>query len=108
MVKSARWLAWGVLGLPLGWACSDGPVTVAELDATAAASSVGGAGGVGGSAAGAAGDPGTGGNSGGTTNAPTVTGSGGTGTPVGAGVGEDCSENACRTGLACEDDVCEL
>src|SRR5688572_21302340 len=112
MVKSARSLLWCALGLPLGWACSDGPVTVAQLDeTTGTGSSVGGDGGVGGSAAGAAGAPGTGGTTSTSTSTTgaTVTGSGGTtAPPVGVGVGDDCSEDTCRMGLSCEDDVCEL
>lgn len=119
MVKSVRWLPWGVLGLPLGWACSDGPVTVADLDeTTATASSVGGTAGAGSSAAGGAGAPGAGGTSTGTgggnggsggSGGTTLTGTGGTtAPPVGVGVGEDCSEDMCRAGLACDDDVCEL
>ncbi|HEU5077252.1 MAG TPA: hypothetical protein VFU02_23835 [Polyangiaceae bacterium] len=111
MAKSARWLPWCVLGLPLGWACSDGPVTVAQLEgSTGTASSAGGAGGSAGgsggeSAAGAAGAPATGGTNG----TSTAGGSGGSTTaPPGLGVGDDCSEDACRMGLVCDDEVCAL
>jgi len=121
MLKSVRWLPWCVLGVPFGWACSDGPVTTANWDeATVTGSSVGGNAGEGSggtAAAGAAGAPASGGSAtGGTTSSTSSNatgGNGGTGgtvspPPVGVGVGDDCSEDACRMGLTCNDDVCEL
>src|SRR5690606_16055166 len=109
--SSMRHLAWLRLAipLPLVLACSDGQVTTADdLDTSSGGS--GGSGGTGGDAgvggaAGGAGAPGQGGSGGSTTSS----GSGGGMTlPEGLGVGEDCSEDACRLGLVCEDDVCEL
>ena len=98
-----RWLPWALLAPAFAWACSDGSVTTAEDDDLTPSGGMGGNGGSGGSAAGAAGAPGSGGSAG-------SGGSGGTGgaAAAGLGVGEDCSDRACRAGLVCEDDVCEL
>lgn len=95
-----RWLPWAFLAPAFVWACSDGSVTTAEDDELTS-TGTGGNGGDGGSAAGAAGAP-TGGGG--------TSGSAGTGgvAPAGLGVGEDCSEQACRSGLVCDDDVCQL
>ena len=110
MTTNVRWLPWCVLGLPMAAACSDGPVTTAQIDGSGGTSSAGSAG-EGGATAGAAGAPSTGspstssssgGNGGNAGNAGTTTAA------PGLGVGQDCSDDACRAGLACQNDVCEL
>src|SRR6187402_2440999 len=109
MTTNVRWLPWCVLGLPalpIAVACSDGPVTTAQIDGTGGTSS-GGAAGEGG-IAGAAGAPSTGspstssssGGNGGNAGTTSTT----TAAPPGLGVGQDCSEDACRSGLACQND----